>query len=371
MPEVETQLRDYLEAVSPPIELEELEGFQPVRVPPLDRRTSPRLLPALAAAVLTLVALALLATYRGILAPETVVPPATQPEGDPGPPVPAVTIPGPEMAPPGAFDGLVLGALEGIGVVRDGRLVPHNDQCCALTALGDGGDGVLYQRFDEPGVIWWQSAPGEAPVRLVEADLGQRVSLEDVAVIEGEVWIIDLRFEPARDGETTTLLRRNLRDGRLVEVATLEEGLAVDRVSDGASRYLVSYRVGTESWFEFLDQEGRHLEVPTNPRSSPAPSLVGQGVLDRDGQRMVYVERDPEALEGGRADLVVYDLEAGQEMSRLRVVDLGDRVVFVELPRVVISRQRANPALPPVMLAFHLESLTFLSPEGGMGVLQP
>ena len=62
---------------------------------------------------------------------------------------------------------------------------------------------------------------------------------------------------------------------------------------------------------------------------------------------MVYIERQAADIDGGLADLITFDLNSGVELSRDRIANFGDRIVAFDGPRVVITRQRANPELPP------------------------
>ena len=79
---------------------------------------------------------------------------------------------------------------------------------------------------------------------------------------------------------------------------------------------------------------------------------------------MVYIERQAADIDGGLADLITFDLNSGVELSRDRIANFGDRIVAFDGPRVVITRQRANPELPPITVALHLREGAILSSQG-------
>ncbi len=316
----------------------------------------PGLAIALAASVIVLLVAALSLIVSNLVrdpSPDVVTPSVT------------TTIPPDDALSPSIFDGVVLAGTDSIGVVGGGdedSLV--TDECCVITAIGDLAGGVVYQR-DETAILWVTAAGAgpEGPIVVAQAAAEERISLQGVASIGGEATLVVLRFSTTGDGDEVAILENvGLESGLSIEVVVLGGGgREVDRVSFGGGRYLISIRDGDGTWFEFRDESGAEIDVAANPRATPADTLVGQGVLREDGSAMIYIERQPEDAGGGLADMVTLDLERGVELSRDHIANFGDRIVAFDGDRVVIARQRANPELPPVMVAVHLREGATLS----------
>lgn len=275
-------------------------------------------------------------------------------------------LPGQPLTPERLFDGMVVREGEVTGIFQSGELVPLVEgECCVRGAVSDLGTGVVFQR-DEDAVLWAKGVVGSSdriPVTIFESGAAERVTLEGVAVIGGEPTAIVVRFEPREDGDRATLATVGLVSGDQTDAFVGGDGdVIVDRVSYGGDTYLVSLSDADGTWFEFRDEAGAVVTVSGNPRPVPAGTLVSQGVLSRDGAAMVFLERQAADIGGGPADLVTFDLERGVELTRHNIANFGDRIIAFNGDRVIIDRQRSNPALPPIMVGLHLgESATYTS----------
>jgi hypothetical protein len=264
-------------------------------------------------------------------------------------------------------EGEVTGIFQG-----GGGLVPLVEgECCIRGAVSDLGTGVVFQR-DEVAVLWAKGVAGSSdriPVTIFESGAGERITLEGVAVVAGEPTAIVVRFEPTAEGDRATLTTVGLVSGDQTDVFVLGDGDAIaDRVSFGGDTYLVSLSDADATWFEFRDEVGAVVSVPTNPRPVPGGTLVSEGVLSRDGAAMVFIERQPVNAGGGLADLVTFDLELGVELARHNIVNFGDRIIVFDGDRVIIDRQQSNPELPPIMVAVHLGEGAIYTSQGSFSV---
>ena len=91
-------------------------------------------------------------------------------------------------------------------------------------------------------------------------------------------------------------------------------------------------------------------------------------MLAEDGAIMIFIERQSADAGGGLADVVTFDLERGVEVTRTHIANFGDRIIAFDGDRVIIARQRANPELPPIMVALHLGQGATLTSDGGFSV---
>jgi hypothetical protein len=258
------------------------------------------------------------------------------------------------------------------GIFQDGELVPLVEgECCARGAVSDLGTGVVFQR-DENAVLWAKGVVGSSdriPVTIFESGAADRVTLQGVTVIGGEPTAVVVRFEATAEGDRATLTTVGLVSGDQTDVFAIgDRDVTIDRVSYGGDTYLVSLSDADGTWFEFRDEVGAVVTVPSNPRPMPAGTLVSQGVLSRDGAVMVFIERQPVNAGGGLADLVTFDLELGVELTRHNIVNFGDRIIVFDGDRVIIDRQRSNPELPPIMVGVHLGEGAIYTSQGSFSV---
>lgn len=272
-----------------------------------------------------------------------------------------------EPDPSELFEGVVVAEQQTVSIVGDERTSSELIvECCVSAALPDLRGGVVYQ-LDSDRILWSRESGNglETPALIVEAGAGETISLESASLLGGEMTVVFLREVADRIILSTV----KLETGRFEEVAEL--GQDVYRVSGSESLLVVSHLDGADSWFEFRDASGEIVEVPGNPRPNPADSLVTQGVLSPSGDTMVFIERSRSDVDGGLADFVVWDIEEGSEVSRHRFAGLGDRIVAFDGERIVVLRQSASPANPPIMVAFHLTANLTLSSTGSIGPTEP
>ena len=278
------------------------------------------------------------------------------------------TLPGQTPTPERLFGGMVVREGEVTGIFQNGDLVPLVEgECCVRGAVSDLGTGVVFQR-DEDAVLWAKGVADsrdQIPVTIFESGPGERVTLEGVSVIGGEPTAIVVRFEATAEGDRATLTAVGLVSGNQTDVFVLDDGdVITDRASFGGDTYLVSLSDADGTWFEFRDEAGAVVTVAGNPHPVPAGTVVSQGVLSRDGEVIVFLERQPADVAGGPADLVTFDLERGVELTRHNLANFGDRIIAFDGDRVIVDRQQSNPELPAIMVAVHLGEGAIYTSQG-------
>ena len=274
------------------------------------------------------------------------------------------TAPGPEsLVPADLFDGMVMREGDEVGVYRGGEFtLLLRDECCVANAMGDTAGGVVFQRSDES--ILWVDGEGSEPVAVVDAAGADRVSLEDVDLIDGEPTIVFLRFQ---GGGQVTLATVGLISATASDLVVLadDQSITVGRVSYANGVFVVSLDDASGTRLEFRDATGAIVVAPTNPRPEAGDTSVSQAVFGTDGNELILIERAAADAGGGPADFVTYDLETGEELDRDRLAGLGDRVVAYDAGRVMVARPRAVPEEPPIMLGIHLREGATVSSLGG------
>ncbi|MDX1468484.1 MAG: hypothetical protein R3258_04030, partial [Acidimicrobiia bacterium] len=279
----------------------------------------------------------------------------TDEEPDAVNPSPTTLVPGPEL-----FEGVIIPMGSSIEIVGTDQYVALlEDLCCPVNVFSDLTGGVVFQE-DNSSILWSRSGPeGIAPPSpVLRASAGRSLTLEGIAVIGDEPTLVVLDTTTTEAVEPARVLTVGLDTGTQASI-DLPYGaeVTVDRVSYGGDFFVVSLIDNTgNSRFEFLNRDGSPAPVSANPHATSGESLVRQAVLSEDGSLLAYIERQPSALTGGKADLVIVEMESGGEVDRRRVMDLGDRIVAFDGTFVVIARQLSDPTATPVVVVLHLPS---------------
>lgn len=313
---------------------------------------------AVATALVIGIVIVLGALLVRLLVDDETTPPAT---------VPTTVVRSTEPPSPEAlFDGMA--GLQGndVGVFEGGAFVPLTSvETGVTTVLGDLAGGAVFQSNDAAVLL---AAPDDAVTTLLRADPGERVSLEDVAVIDGERIAVVLRSDLEDPGGGFAVLAVSLASGDVRELMELAGPDSVDRVTIGGDVFLITYADGDATRFEFRSASGSVLADTINPRPAPSSSLVSQGVLSADGTTMVYIDRALEDAGGGLADFVTFDLVAGVELQRLPLANLQDRIIEFDGDRLLIARRSSTAEEPTVIVGLHLSEGARLTSEGSFSI---
>ncbi len=273
------------------------------------RRTRMMLVPAAAAAVVAVVVSsgALLLDDAEPEPVATTLPTATTPTPTP---LPTVRGTAPALQP---GDVLAAGP-EGVAVVRGDEVVTLATGP-ARVAAGDRRGGLVYE---SAGDIWHLPAGATEPTLLVPG-----ADLHDVAIVDGEPAVLFTEHLATADGDGVAAAVSYLGLDSRTRVAVLAtdgyEG-SITRVSYAGGIFAISHSAEGIDWFEFVDAAGDPVDV-ANPRPFEADSqedlATGQGVLNPDGDRLVFIQGDEQAPEGTSGfDVVVWNLVVGAEALR-------------------------------------------------------
>ena len=205
--------------------------------------------------------------------------------------------------------------------------------------------------------IWWEPAGGVLGVEPLLLDTGDAhavVLLDAFVDDDGEIAVIygEVRAPGALDGAETNVWLQRFRQPRSEAVALgwfagIEHG--VDAASRGGDRIAVSAGADLGEVFTFYDLQGNEIDEPNNPvavgHRYNEPPWYQHVSLAPDGRTLAFVEgpdwdQDAQAIVGDW-ELVVVDLDSGDETARLALGDRGTmRVSFVDFDGTwaVISR---------------------------------
>ena len=196
----------------------------------------------------------------------------------------------------------------------------------ADVAVGDRQGGLIIESGET--VSWGRPDMPMVALCSGAAFAVSEIRLEDSAVIDGEVNVIFIvaggveeeRYEQVwsyrlSDGELAMLYETGAYEGGIRRASLQNDTLVITRHAEGFS------------WFEFFTAAGDEIEV-ANPKPDMAefPVVVDHGVLSPDGTTLVYLAGDsPAPPEAGnwRVDLIVFDLENGNEDRRMEI-ELGN-----------------------------------------------
>ncbi len=232
------------------------------------------------------------------------------------------TVPPPAaLATPVPAGSIIISGQEGIRIRSSDLLVPVLG---VARATGDGAGGLLLQQAN---MIWWLRADGSeaelvavgeqasAEVRVVSVTLmdgvlidGTPYALYVLTEHDGESVFPDVIVHNLSTGETRAYLTDQGYEGGVGDVSYADGVLSVSNSAEGCT------------WFDVVTLDGSVVPFP-NPFGGgcdrPEFPYIGGGVLSSDGRTMVYLSSEDYADEDVPTDLVLYDLGAGEELSRL------------------------------------------------------
>lgn len=212
----------------------------------------------------------------------------------------------------------------------------------AATAVDDGLGGLLYQvdagrawhQTGEPRttIVWWIPAGSERPLDLLVPALDQSLTLEDAAVIDGDLTVFYRRSEGDTPDEMVDILRYyDHATGTVTELmhgSVWEAGFDVGSVGGGIIAGTLCGQI--ESSCFFLDLDGHPFATPADPSIAECegPSCAGSCVVSPDGSRLAHAETpfDESTNATTAHHVVVSDMATGAELHRIEIPQRGARV---------------------------------------------
>lgn len=194
--------------------------------------------------------------------------------------------------------------------------------------MDDLGGGLVFQTDD--GGIWWQAIGDPDANRVVGAEDGERVFLQDVVRVDDRVEIWYLREQGSSIEDYVVVLERStLTDGQTSVVGEVGSWETSSTVTIGGA--VVARETNAEGYrgFGVTDFELERVPEPWNPYESmdmeegflcvECPNGL---IVSDDGSRAVFL--DPLVEEAITLPvLVVVDLVSGDEVARIEVSGFG------------------------------------------------
>lgn len=183
---------------------------------------------------------------------------------------------------------------------------------------GAGSDPVADQR------IFWSRAAKPDAQPFLDVDEGSLLKLWGTAMVDGlPQMILTISDDAESPGEfVERLILFDFESGDRVLGEVGGDGHGPVGISYGGGRFLLDQRAGSQSFFEFRNDQGAVVSLDSNPQTGCVEqACLTHPSLDASGSFLVYLES---TVEGGR-DLVVLDLDLDEEVTRIALPgQLGD-----------------------------------------------
>jgi hypothetical protein len=167
-------------------------------------------------------------------------------------------------------------------------------------------------------IFWSRSSNPEAQPFLDVTD-GSLLKLWGVELIDDAptmiLTIADDADDPAVRTDRLVVFDFVAGDRVLGEVGTAGSG--PKSISYGGGRFILEQRAGSQSRFEFRNDQGAVIDLASNPHKgcSDDPTCPTTPALDESGSFLAYLQAPP----GGTTELVVYDVDLGEEIQRIEL----------------------------------------------------
>ncbi|MBT8166124.1 MAG: hypothetical protein HKO82_02385 [Acidimicrobiia bacterium] len=176
---------------------------------------------------------------------------------------------------------------------------------------GAGSDTAADQR------IFWSRASNPEAQPYLDVNDGSLLKLWAVEPIDGAptmiLTITDDADDPVQRIERLVVFDFVTGDRVLGEVGSAGSGPTA--ISYGGGRFILEQLSGSQSRFEFRNDQGAVIDLASNPHKgcSDDPTCPTTPALDPSGSFLAYLQ--PAADE--TVDLVVYDVDLGEEIGRI------------------------------------------------------
>lgn len=278
----------------------------------------------------------------------------------------ASTAPDPDAGVP----GVIVSGPEGIAILSDGEAIDRVDVGPIMLATGDHEGGYVVQVGVSASSIMRLPAGASQMTELIAPQPGETLTLHETALIEGSPTVVytvrATGVDPVDSRDELHLFSLDTGEDRVVGY---ESGTV--RVSYADGTFLLSMTSEGVTWFQFMDTEGRRIDMARNPRTEEAARSdflvwTGQGDQAPDGQTMAFLRGSPRSE--APFDVVVVDLGTGETISGVPL----DRARHDNVTRIEWDGQVAVVSFtdgPPVVVATD-GTVTDLGTEG-TAVLTP
>ncbi|NNC92670.1 MAG: hypothetical protein HKN80_09275 [Acidimicrobiia bacterium] len=206
---------------------------------------------------------------------------------------------------------------------------------------GAGVDPAADQR-----IFWSRASSPDAQPKLDISD-GSLLKVWATELIgDTPKWILTIVDEPDDPiGRVDRLVVFDVANGDRVlgEVGGADAGPR--SISYGGGRFLLEQQSGVQTFFEFRNDQGAVIDLASNPQpgcTSDDRSCPHHPVLSPDGSFVAFVHTDAD-----RTDLVLYDLDLGEETGRIPLPETLGEVESLDFDgtTVMVNRQAPEGAL--------------------------
>jgi len=167
-------------------------------------------------------------------------------------------------------------------------------------------------------IFWSRSSNPEAQPFLDVTD-GSLLKLWGVELIDDAptmiLTIADDADDPAARTDRLVVFDFVAGDRVLGEIGAAGSG--PESISYGGGRFILEQRSGSQSLFEFRNDQGAIIDLASNPHKgcSDDSTCPTTPALDESGSFLAYLQ----APADGRIELVVYDVDLGEEVQRIEL----------------------------------------------------
>jgi hypothetical protein len=203
---------------------------------------------------------------------------------------------------------------------------------------GAGVDTAADQR-----IFWSRASNPDAQPKLDISD-GSLLKVWGIEMIGGvPSWILTI-VDEADDpiGRVARLVVFDVANGDRVLGEVGGAGAGPRSISYGGGRFLLEQQSGVQAFFEFRNDQGAVIDLASNPQpgcTSDDRSCPHHPALSPDGSFVAFIQ--PGA--GGIVDLVVYDLDLGEETERVRLPEALGEVEGLDFDGTTVIVNRHTP----------------------------
>lgn len=255
---------------------------------------------------------------------------------------------------PGIGAQLLVAGPDGVYLVESDGTTSLLVDSPAVAAVDDLDGGVLFQiergTRDGRSVVYRVRSDGTSAIKTLVPTSEQGLTLNGVAVDDGEPFVYYTRNEGSTPDDLRQTLRRYSLDSREVTELRVIGGWESGAFPVSVSQGLILYNWGAEasSGMYFTDLRANDAAVAANP--SPDEGFFDCGVcpslgeLSHDGTQLVYLEFD------GEYQAIIRHVASGAEVRRISFPFAGDdsRAVSFDLSakHLVVNLVEGNDREP-------------------------
>lgn len=228
----------------------------------------------------------------------------------------------------------------------EGRGAPRRVVDRAVAAAFEDLEGGMVFQLPGAGVdasadqrIFWSRPGRPAAEPFLDVTEGSLLRLWGTELIDGTPHLImTITDDPGDPDERVERLVVHDFSGDRVLAEVGGDGSGPVAVDYGGGRFLLEQRAGELGFFEFRNDQGAVITLASNPQTGCAD---GEGcarmpAIEQSGSAAAYID--------GEAELVVLDLELGDEITRIPLPGSLGEVIGLDFAESTVLINRVDPA---------------------------